>query len=261
LSSLPDDRLWPEGADPHGAVEASAVLDWPAVPPPAPPAPPVALPVGPRLPAWLGDVWQAEDRSVPAAAEAPATSPLVVPDWLADVLRAEQSESRPPADPGLPDWLGDVQQAEESAAPANRNVEDLAANLLLTEPAGTAAPAAEQPRPAPPPAPAPLLVQPPRLGQPPQAGRSVGPVDVIFRQAMREIHRWVDEDANQPLVLRGNVDAMWRDARLQEVLQRYQSFGNELLTRLWQYLEFLAENRRRHEAARAGTAAPRPSSR
>jgi hypothetical protein len=67
---------------------------------------------------------------------------------------------------------------------------------------------------------------------------------------MQEIHRWVDLDENQPLVLRGDMEAMWWDARLQEVLARYQGYGNVLLTRLWQYLEFLAENRRRHEAAR-----------
>src|SRR5207302_1364300 len=88
--------------------------------------------------------------------------------------------------------------------------------------------------------------------QPEPAAQPAEPFDVIFRRARVEIQRWVDLEENRSLVLRGDMEAIGRDACLQEVLRRYQYHGHELTQKLWQYLEFLVENRRKYYAACQG---------
>jgi hypothetical protein len=208
-SLLPDDLLWPEGADPQGAVAASDILDW-AAPPPAPPP----------LPDWLDDV-RATDRG--EAPPGPAGNPAL-PDWLADVSRAEGVEPAAPA-------------------PPPKAAEEVAADILLSEPPGAAE---AEPGWAPPPAetgPAPPADRP--LGPPPPPTE---PFDVALRRAMKEVHHWVDLEVNRYLVLRGDLAALRQDARLREIFWRYQGYGATMANKLWQYLEFLTDNRRQRGA-------------
>ena len=203
-----DDMLWPEGADPHGAVAAADVLDWPAAP-----SPPPAL-----------------------------------PDWLDDIRAADAGVAPPTrsAGPDFPDWLADVRRAEgESVTPAPRPpkaADEVAAEFLLSEPPG-----ADERVPVPAPPQGPPLAQPalpPRPG--PQAAPAAAPTDppdVALRRAMKEVHHWVDHDENRSLVLRGSMEAIRRDAGFQELLARYQGYDPELAHKLWQYLWFLVENR------------------
>jgi hypothetical protein len=230
----PDDPLWPEGADPQGAIEAYTIVDCP-VPPPPPPAPPA-------LPDWLDDVRAADQPVYPPAP--PVDAPL--PDWLADVRQAEGEGAGPAAPP----------------APPSKSAEEAAAEILLSEPPdGSESQRGWTPPKSPAAAggtgPVPLASPvsgpaaggagpgqhgPPRT-QPPPA-RPTEPFDVAFRRAMKEVHHWVDQEANQPLILRGSLDAIRRDAGFQELLQRYQGYGPEMVHKLWQYLHFLIENRR-----------------
>ena len=230
----PDDPLWPEGADPQGAVAAYTVVDCPA-----PASPP---PAAPALPDWLDDVRAADQRGYPPGPPAGAA----LPDWLADVRQAEGEGAGPAASP----------------PPPSKTAEEVAAEILLTEsPDGAERGPSSVPLPGPPVAggrgptphsgrsPDPLVGRrspgehgPPRLQAPP--ARPTESFDIAFRRAMKEVHHWVEQEENQPLVLRGNLDAIRRDAGFQELLQRYQGYGPEMVHKLWQYLHFLIENRR-----------------
>ena len=216
----PDDPLWPEGADPRGAVAVSAVLDWADLAP-APPA---------------------------------------LPDWLEDVREADRlgPEPRPAEGAPLPDWLADIQQAEGDVAPPpapGKEAEEMAAELLLSEPPDGAE---AEPGPAPPRHPAAAAERGPALqtggqgpggaarqGAPGPAAPPTEPFDVALRRAMKEVHHLVDLDENRPLVLRGDVEAIRWDTPIREVFERYQGYGPEMATKLQHYLEFLTDNRRR----------------
>jgi hypothetical protein len=60
----------------------------------------------------------------------------------------------------------------------------------------------------------------------------------------------VDRDENRLLVLSGDLEAIRRDADLQEVLRRYQGFSDEMTAKLWRHLEFMVENRRKYYSTR-----------
>jgi hypothetical protein len=204
---------------------------WPVPPPPPPPAP--------ALPDWLDDVRAADQPVYPPAP--PVSAPL--PDWLADVRQAEGEGSHP-----------------ATAPPPSKDAEEVAAEVLLSEPPDGGEPQRGSAPPKAPPAaggtgPVPLAspVSGPVAGGPgqpapprPQAppARPTEPFDAAFRRAMKEVHHWVEQEENHPLVLRGSLDAIGRDAGFQELLQRYQGYGPEMAHKLWQYLHFLIENRR-----------------
>jgi hypothetical protein len=241
----PDDLLWPEGVDPTEAIAACAALDFAAL-----------TRVAHPLPDWLSDVEQAPPSG---PLPPPATSPQL-PDWLADVRMAEAetvpppvtTESGPPA-PGehagpaaLPDWLESVRQTEQVPVP-------LAPTIELVPEVPTVLPAKEElPRQdgqaTTEDATIPEALPADQEKEPPAAPV---PLAERFRKARIEIEHWVDRDENRLLVLSGDLQAIRRDADLQEVLRRYECFGDEMTAKLWRHLEFMVENRRKYYSTRA----------
>src|SRR5579875_2338036 len=115
---VPNDLIWPDGAQQSGAVLAQAAVDFPTTPiAPAAPPPPLA------------------NR----------------PDWLDDIRLAAKTE-RTPATPAWPDWLDHVHAAGEEKQEfltmewdgENADAEDEMAKQLLDEseesPEGEASP-------------------------------------------------------------------------------------------------------------------------
>ena len=67
----------------------------------------------------------------------------------------------------------------------------------------------------------------------------------MFEQARRRLERWVDLEENNPLILAGNQQVLRPDVRLQAILQPYECWGAEMMSRLQRSLDHLIENRRR----------------
>jgi hypothetical protein len=72
-----------------------------------------------------------------------------------------------------------------------------------------------------------------------------------FRRARNILSAWADLDQNHPLLVRGNLNEVKQDAELRRIMQSYQPYGNDLVRKLGDYLEFLVENRRKFFASRA----------
>ena len=70
-----------------------------------------------------------------------------------------------------------------------------------------------------------------------------------FRRARRAVELWVDAGQNWPLVA-GPAPALGRFPQAQQLLLEFDRFGPEMVQKLWHHLEFMAENRRKHHAAR-----------
>jgi hypothetical protein len=241
----PDDLLWPEGMDPAEAIAACAALDFSAL-----------ARVAHPLPDWLSDVEQAQPSG---PLPPPAMSPQL-PDWLADVRMAETepvpppapTESGPPATgehagpAALPDWVESLRQTEQVLVPPAPTIEP-APEIPTVLPAkeklhrGDHQATTED-------ATIPEVLPADQEKEPPA---ETVPLAERFRKARIEIEHWVDRDENRLLVLSGDLEAVRRDADLQEVLRRYEGFGDEMTAKLWRHLEFMVENRRKYYSTRA----------
>lgn len=229
---LPNELFWPDDVDPRFAFKAEATLDFAAL----------------------------RKNSLPLP-----SAPASLPGWLDDVRHVEGQRARPqlkPATPVRPDWLGDVEQVERfvvrKPAPA---------------PARRAAPALRQP----PTEPTRRTETPAEMGYNPETGQildeakfrlwqkreqqkrqaeldAAGAGESVyeaFRRARREVELWVDARPNWPLVS-GSGAVLRRAPQTQRLIQEFDRFGPEMVQKLWHHLEFMAENRRKHHAARGG---------
>jgi hypothetical protein len=275
----PEDLLWPEGADRGEAVPARAAVHFSAPERPAPSLPAwlddvrqaaqgEVLPTPPRsqgLPDWLQDVEGAASTPNPARGQPPRDAragATAAPERVEGLGRPEpqplrEVTSRPPS---LVELTASRPAGDPPLATPVENSEEAAARLLLSGPLPTVAPGHTL-------APVPLAtpgtgkpgLNPPRPAQPPREEQrrrpeeptapSTATLPEIFRRAKREIQDWVDQDQNRAVVIRGDREAMWRDAGLQDVLRRYQRYGPEVADKLLRYLEFLVENRRQYYSA------------
>jgi hypothetical protein len=71
-----------------------------------------------------------------------------------------------------------------------------------------------------------------------------------FRRARNALSAWADLDQNQPLLIRGNMNEVRQDPEVHRMMQSYQAYSHELVRKLWDFLEFLVENRRKFYASR-----------
>src|SRR5262249_36016649 len=86
------------------------------------------------------------------------------------------------------------------------------------------------------------------------AAAAAGPGESIyeaFHRARRSVEQWIDAEKNWPLVA-GPSGTLRRAPEAQRLIQEYDRFGPEMVKKLWQHLEFMAENRRKHHQARGG---------
>jgi hypothetical protein len=79
-----------------------------------------------------------------------------------------------------------------------------------------------------------------------QPAVSVYEAFLIARTAFQE---WVDAEANKPLIVSGDFEAIRRLPPIDNLLRRYQGYGSVMLDKLCKHLGFLVENRRKFYTA------------
>jgi hypothetical protein len=136
-------------------------------------------------------------------------------------------------------------QADEPAAPAEpvkvrlpakkkKKLEPLKKKPALPAPA---VPVAE------PVAPLPAAAQPSE-----SAGSSLSLPDLL-RKARFALEQWVDEEDSVDVVLAGDMEVIKQDPALQNIFRPMQSWGKEVVDKLWKHLEFTVQNRRKYYLA------------
>jgi hypothetical protein len=162
------------------------------------------------------------------------------------------------------DWLEDIRQIEESLRrpPPPRTDAPAATAEALTAAPPTPLPAAPTPQPP--------AVSPEQCGYNPETGQILDPaayalwqkaeaqrrqderekqptlsVAEAFLEAQWALHAWVDNDANKPLVARGDLEAIRQCPAIQELLQRYACYGPVMQEKLHKHLALLVENRQK----------------
>ncbi len=75
-----------------------------------------------------------------------------------------------------------------------------------------------------------------------------------FINAQRAIQEWVDDDANKPLVVSGDLEVIYRSASVQEILRRFEGYGPPMREKLRKRLAFLVDNRKKFHKAFQGKA-------
>jgi hypothetical protein len=71
-------------------------------------------------------------------------------------------------------------------------------------------------------------------------------IQEVYRKARVTIDHWVDLDRNRKLILTGDMAAIRADPDIQRFLTAHAKFGQDMLYKLWQHLEFMVENRRKY---------------
>jgi hypothetical protein len=198
------------------------------------------------LPGWEGN------SPIPSSGDEMAPrNDNTLPDWLADVARRDSILQT--GVPGALAWLEDIRQIELS---------------LQRRPA----PAADEPHPAEATDPLPAAAR--QQGLDPETGRILDPVAdarwqraqakrrreelrtrptisiaEVFLDAQRAIQDWVDAEANKPLVLGGDEEAIRNITSVQDLMRRYEPYGPVMQDKLWKRLFFLVDNRRQYYQA------------
>lgn len=267
---MPEDLVWPEGMPPDRAVAAETVLDFAVLRRAAQEArhrgedssstkPVAATPADEELPGWR------EDLDLLFREPEQAVGP--VPEWL----QGERLPLPSVAGAGLPDWMSEKSPSPAPAPPAPPAREPSApAPQPPPTPAKTAA------REAPPPVSPPLAmpVGPSTgsvllegMGIDPATGRVVDPTKFAawqgqqgslnseelppprdydpdpFRTARKQLASWVSQEKNQERLARGERAQFRQDPVLIQYLRHFEKYGSEKCKNLWDYLEFLLDNR------------------
>lgn len=228
--------------------------------PPRPQAPattPASLPTGPKAPALTPP---SGPPSVSPRPQAPAAAPPQVPT----VSPRPQVPAAAPQRPQVP--TVPPQPQPPTAAPSGPNVPPrpqvpAAAPQVPTVPPRPQAPAAVPPPPS---------ITAEQRGFDPTTGRILNTVlynrwqktdgqrrqEELRRQrtilvadafvnAQRAIQEWVDADANKPLVVSGDLEAIYGTASLREILRGFEVYGPLMQDKVRKRLAFLVENRRK----------------
>jgi hypothetical protein len=66
-----------------------------------------------------------------------------------------------------------------------------------------------------------------------------------FRTARKQLAAWFELEKNQDRLASGNLLALRHDPALHQYLAHFEQYGTEKLRRLWEYVEFLIEHRKR----------------
>jgi hypothetical protein len=66
-----------------------------------------------------------------------------------------------------------------------------------------------------------------------------------FLQAQRALQEWVDNEANKPLVLVGDMEVIRKCPAVLELLERFESYGPVMGEKLWKRLTLLVDNRKK----------------
>jgi serine/threonine protein kinase len=83
-----------------------------------------------------------------------------------------------------------------------------------------------------------------------EAEMTPGPTSYeAFLKARVHLDRWLDFERNRRPILAGDMDFVRQDPDIQRFMQYYTRFGQEIIYKLWQYLEFMVENRRKYYCA------------
>jgi hypothetical protein len=217
---LPDDLLWPEGGDEHVGQDARAAIDFASLP-------------TPRIstPDWLADVERAE-RLGPQPIEWPS---LGTPGWLEEMRQDQRvGGSRLmaplPVDAAVP--------ADQAACPPPR-VESPSKRVEAGD-ARPSGPTSATPRPD-------LACSP--SAPTAHGSRQAESSHDLYQRARAAIHAWADLEANKPLILAGDCDAVREDAAVQVILRLAEQCGPHFANRFWKHLEFVVHTRRKYYLA------------
>ena len=71
-------------------------------------------------------------------------------------------------------------------------------------------------------------------------------VQEAFMKARNDLGNWVDLDKNRQLILTGDMEAIRNDPAIKTFMLAHLKYGQEVLHKLWSYLEFVIENRRKY---------------
>jgi len=222
---LDDLRLWygwEIGVEPVAAPAPIEAPPLPASPPPSAPVPPpapVAILVPPTLP----------PKAIPVGPRFAQPSPAPTPSLIL--------VARPASPPRVTRW---------QAPPRGRGPQNDPDKLAETALAQTGF----DPRTG-------QIVDPARFetwkqqtaASPSAPGAPTASIMEVFRAARLAIERWVDEDANRPLIEQRSATELAGMPEVTAIFERYANYGPQLRERLNNHLAFLVDNRRKFYAA------------
>lgn len=73
-----------------------------------------------------------------------------------------------------------------------------------------------------------------------------------FQKARLHLDRWVDFDRNRRPIMAGDMDFVRQDPDIQRFMQHYARYGQDMVHKLWEHLQFMVENRRKYYYAFGG---------
>jgi hypothetical protein len=166
------------------------------------------------VPDWLGDVKPAVKAS---------KSPLnAIPNWMADVAEIEASTSSSGGQPiASIGWLADIGKLENMHAgtPLLTSVDAAQSHVQDSPPLSPASPTESSTK--------------------------------AFYDARNALAKWVDDDCRRSLILTADLEELKKHPGIKAILAQFGGYGPLMREKLISHLEFLAQNRRKHYAARA----------
>jgi hypothetical protein len=232
-----------------------------------------------RVTDWLQDLrhleepqgYKASPEKVPGQAtgsQPKSSGPSRPIEWLEDVRQSEQMPG-PAANVGLPESEAAIPGPKVSSEPASPATPPVSAAPFTIQ-----LPAAVVERiPADPQTTGAGLVEKPGLANGPGQSLDLGkaenlqpveqapkreeaatqgtePIEAVFHKARTEIAAWVDREENLQLIMDGNMDTERQHPEALKLIDKYRTYGEEMVQKLWQHLEFMVENRRKFYASR-----------
>jgi serine/threonine protein kinase len=82
-----------------------------------------------------------------------------------------------------------------------------------------------------------------------QASAAAPTTGELFQKARVHLDRWLDFDRNRRPIMAGDMEFIRQDPDIQRFMHYYARYGQEMLHKLWQHLQFMVENRRKYYCA------------
>lgn len=80
-------------------------------------------------------------------------------------------------------------------------------------------------------------------------GEATATTQELYYKARIHLDRWLDFERNRRPILAGDLDFIRQHPEIQRFMTFYSRFGEEMIHKLWNHLQFMAENRRKYYCA------------
>jgi hypothetical protein len=85
-----------------------------------------------------------------------------------------------------------------------------------------------------------------------KTGEATATLGELFTKARIHLDRWLDFDRNRRPIITGDMDYIRQHPEIQRFMGYYGRFGEDIIHKLWNHLQFMVENRRKYYCALSG---------